>query len=226
MTDPEIAKIVGRLPYASNATLLVRMSDGSHAVYKPERGERPLWDFAPGTLAAREVLTYEVSRAMGMEIVPPTVMVDGPLGPGSLQTLVDEDTDADPRLLLEGPDQRLWPFAVLDIVTNNADRKLGHLLIERDTGRVWGIDHGLTFHRDDKLRTMLWGFAGCPLPPECLEAVEMLAADLERDLAGRVADLLSGAESAALAARVAALRRRPVHPEPPVDRPAVPWPMW
>lgn len=223
---PEIAEVLGRLPYASNTTLLARLSDDSLVVYKPERGERPLWDFGHGTLAAREALTYEVSAAMGLEIIPRTVLVDGPLGRGSAQTVIDEDTAVDPRSLLNGPIDELWPMAVLDVITNNADRKLGHILVEKDTGRLWGIDNGLTFHRDDKLRTMLWGFAGRRLPDSVYETLGDLSAALDNGLDARIADLLTPAEARAVRDRVEDLLDRPVHPHPPDDRPAVPWPMW
>ncbi|MDH3307476.1 MAG: phosphatidylinositol kinase [Acidimicrobiia bacterium] len=222
----EITDVLGRLPHASNTTLLARLSDDSLAVYKPERGERPLWDFDFGTLAAREALTYEVSAAMGLAIIPRTLLLDGPLGRGSVQTLVDEDTDIDPRYLLNGPVNELWPMAVLDIVTNNADRKLGHILIEKESGLLWGIDNGLTFHAEDKLRTMLWGFAGRPLPDSMHAALARLSAALTDGLEDRIEELLSPEEARAVRQRVDDLLAAPRHPHPPDDRPAVPWPMW
>ncbi len=220
-----MAEVVGRLPYASNATVLARDDSGALWVYKPERGERPLWDFPWGTLAAREVLTFEVSEAMGLGLVPETVVAEGPFGPGSAQRYLDEDTEFDPRPLF-GPnelDPTLWPFAVLDIVTNNADRKVGHLLKARGSDRLWAIDNGLTFHPESKLRTVLWGFAGQAVPDELVEGLRRLR---DSSVFERIARLLSMEESEVTRNRVVDLLTHPVHPEPPDDRPAVPWPVW
>lgn len=223
----EITEVVGRLPYASNATLLARDVEGGLWVYKPDQGESPLWDFPFQTLARREVLSYEVSTAMGLDIVPVTLEADGVYGPGSAQRFLDEDTDFDPRPWFEGElEPSLWPFAVFDIVANNADRKVGHLLRELGTERVWGIDQGLTFHPVDKLRTVLWGFAGQSIPKDLIDAVELLHTALEEHLHDRVSVMLGAAEADALSHRVEMLLRSPVHPLPPTNRPAVPWPMW
>ena len=222
----ELVEVLGRLPYASNATLLALDADGHRWVYKPERGEEPLWDFPWRTLAAREVLSYEVSDAMGLDLVPETLEAEGPFGPGSAQRFVDEDPRFDPRPLFEPKlSAQLWPFAIFDIVANNADRKIGHVLRATD-GRLWAIDNGLTFHREDKLRTVLWGFAGAPVPPHLLSAVHALAVRLEEGLVERAATLLSGVEAAALCSRVERLLADGVHPLPPEDRPPVPWPAW
>ncbi|HKY47976.1 MAG TPA: SCO1664 family protein [Acidimicrobiia bacterium] len=219
-------EVEGRMPYASNTTLLARDATGGLWVYKPERGENPLWDFAWRTLAAREVLTYEVATGLGLDLVPETILADGPFGPGSAQRFVEEDFDFDPRpLFIPHLDQRLWPVAVLDIVCNNADRKIGHVIRDKKTDRLWAIDHGLTFHADPKLRTVLWGFAGEPIPEPLLEALSGLRARLTAGLATRVAELLSEEEAASLSARVEELISSPVHPHPPDDRPAVPWPL-
>lgn len=221
-----LVEVLGHLPYASNTTLLARAEDGSHWVYKPVRGEQPLWDFAWRSLAAREVLTFEASEAMGLGLVPETVMAEGPLGRGSAQRFLDEDTEFDPRPMFSpaGLDERLWPFAVLDLVTNNADRKVGHLLKARGDDRLWAIDNGLTFHAQPKLRTVLWGFAGRPIPSPLVDAV---CRALEAEwLFERITLLLSPEEAAATRHRLAILLHTPVHPEPPEDRPAVPWPLW
>ena len=194
-------------------------------VYKPDRGQQPLWDFDADSLSARETLTYEVSAAMGIDVVPETWLADGPFGPGSAQRWIDEDIEADPRPLLRGPDERLWPIAVLDLVCNNADRKLGHVLIDREA-RLWAIDHGLTFHPDPKLRTVFWGFAGVRLPAEMAEALLRLCTGIDDWLGERVADLLGRSEEVGLRNRVDQLLARPVHPPPPTDRPPVPWPAW
>ncbi|MDH5502585.1 MAG: phosphatidylinositol kinase [Acidimicrobiia bacterium] len=225
-TGPAIVNVVGRMPYASNATLLVDLDDGHQGIYKPADGERPLWDFPFGTLAAREVLTWEVSAAMGLSIVPPTYLVEGPFGLGSTQLFIKEDFEFDPRPLLEEPSERLWPFAVLDVIINNADRKLGHIIVEESTHDLWAIDNGLSFHYEEKLRTILWGFAGRPLPAPLIKGLTNLTDSLKSGLHARVSDLLSRVEADALATRTAHLLESGVHPHPPLDRPAVPWPMW
>jgi hypothetical protein len=223
----ELAAIEGRLANASNITLLARDGEGGLWVYKPEQGERPLHDFRTGTLPAREVLTYEVSEALGIGVVPETVLASGPFGPGSAQRWLNEDEAFDAReLLLPAPSPELWPVAVLDLVCNNADRKLGHLLREKETGRLWAIDNGLTFHHVDKLRTVMWGLAGEPIPEDLQKAVAGASEQMERGFARRVERLLSRTEARALAARMAALVADPVHPQPPTDRPAFPWPVW
>lgn len=215
------------MPYASNATVLAKDGEGGQWVYKPERGESPLWDFPWRTLAAREVLTYEVAAAMDLDLVPQTVLAEGPLGPGSAQRFVNEDFDFDPRPLFSPKlDQGLWPVAVLDLITNNADRKIGHLIREVGTERIWAIDHGLTFHHQPKLRTVLWGFAGQAMPPALVESLRALRSRIVEGLGPRVERLLSAVEAAALSERVDRLLRDPRHPTPPDDRPAVPWPIW
>ena len=214
------------MPYASNTTLLARDDLGGRWVYKPERGENPLWDFAWRTLAAREVLTYEVASGMGLDLVPETLLADGPFGPGSAQRFVDEDFDFDPRhLFVPRVSPQLWPMAVLDLVCNNADRKLGHVIRDNTTDRLWAIDHGLTFHVEPKLRTVLWGFAGETIPAELVQALTTLQSQLASGLAARVSKLLSPEEAGGLSERVESLLLHPVHPLPPDDRPAVPWPM-
>jgi hypothetical protein len=220
--QPEVVEIVGRFIDASNATLLAVTSDGEQVVYKPTAGERPLWDFPIETLAAREVLTYEVARAMGEDIVPETILGEGPHGPGSIQRFIDIDPGFDPVALLQGGGDRLWPIAVLDVVTNNADRKLGHLI--SDGTRILGIDHGLTLHPSDKLRTVLWGFSEREFPREQIESLLRLRVALSDGLGYRVEDLLGVEERVALRGRVESLLVSPVHPAPPDDRPPFPWP--
>ena len=220
--NPHIIELVGRFVEASNATLLATTEAGEQVVYKPTAGERPLWDFPIETLAAREVLTYEVAMALGHDIVPETVLGDGPYGPGSIQRFVDTDPEFDPVALVRAGSATLWPIALLDLVTNNADRKLGHLI--SDGERLLGIDHGLTFHPEDKLRTVLWGFSEQPLPAAELLALARLDEALLTQLGERVETLLGIEEKEALQARVAALRHHPIHPPPPEDRPPVPWP--
>ncbi len=220
--QPVIEEVVGRFVDASNATLLARTVEGNQVVYKPTAGERPLWDFPVETLAAREVLTYEVAHAMGSEVVPETVLGDGPYGPGAIQRYVDLDPEFDPVAVVQAGSPALWPLAVLDIVTNNADRKLGHVI--SDGEHLLGIDHGLTFHPDDKLRTVLWGFSGQALPGETVTALTRLDIAIRGELGERVEALLGREERVTLAARVQELLADPVHPEPPSDRPPLPWP--
>jgi uncharacterized repeat protein (TIGR03843 family) len=217
-----VDEVIGRFVWATNVTLLGRSGDDL-VVYKPTAGNRPLWDFDVSTLAVREVLTYRVAAAMGLDVVPETVLGDGPLGPGAVQAYIEEDDGFDPSSMVEGADPGLWPFAVLDLVVNNADRKLGHLLRGSD-GRLWGIDHGLTFHPEDKLRTVLWCFAGSRFPPAMQEALRRLDAALDDGLAGDVAGALGTPEAETLRDRVEALLAAGVHPDPPSDRHAVPWP--
>lgn len=223
--DPPLVvdELLGRFVAASNLTLLGR-AEGALVVYRPTAGIRPLWDFAPETLAAREVLTFRVARAMGLDLVPDTRWGDGPLGPGTVQRFVEPDPAFDPLDPVSRADDSLWPVAVLDLVTNNADRKAGHLIAEAGTGHLWAIDHGLTFHPEPKLRTVLWGFAGLPVPPALVASLERLAAALPSGLEAAVAAYLGAPEAAALQRRVRTLLRRPRHPRPPRDRQPVPWP--
>ncbi|NQV06719.1 phosphatidylinositol kinase, partial [bacterium] len=191
-----VDEIVGRFVSASNVTLLGR-SSGALVVYKPLSGNRPLWDFDVETLAIREVLTYEISEAMGLGAVPPTVLGDGPLGPGAIQVFVEEDEAADPIDLVQNAHDSLWPLAVLDVIVNNADRKAGHVLIDT-AAHIWGIDHGLTFHPEDKLRTVLWGLSGRPLPEDMVAAVDALATALDGGLAATTSQSLGAEEADAL----------------------------
>lgn len=248
----------GRIQEASNAVLYCTVAyDGRSAacVYKPVAGERPLWDFPDGTLAQREVAAYEVSRACGWDLIPPTVLRDGPYGTGMVQEWIDppESSDEVPELLALVEDEepgpgwkavglaqigegrtallvhadhpRLRRLAVLDAVINNGDRKGGHLLPGTD-GEFFAIDHGVTFNAEDKLRTLLWGWAGEPLSDETLEVLRGLERALEdgRPLAARLAELITDAETEALRARVAGLLSSGRHPEPSGEWPAIPWP--
>ena len=221
-------KVEGRLVAASNATLYctVRLRGQTAAcVYKPVAGERPLWDFPLGTLAGREVAAYSVSRAAGWNLVPPTVMRDGPFGPGMCQLWIDADADTDLVALARSRDQpELRDMAVFDAVVNNADRKIGHLLPVAD-GRLYGCDHGVCFGEEYKLRTVLWQWRGQKLPGRALTALATLDRELDGGpLATELEDLLSAAEVAATRARVELLIKHRVHPYPPENWPAVPWP--
>jgi len=219
--------VKGRLVDASNATMYCTITaDGTETacVYKPVAGERPLWDFPDGTLAGRELAAYVVSRAGGFDVVPPTVYRDGPFGPGMCQLWIDADDTVDLVELARSNDPRLRQMAVFDAVVNNADRKIGHLLPVADGG-LYGCDHGVCFGSEYKLRTVLWQWRGKRLPGEALAKLTGL-----RDLltgGGLTAELgswLTGAEVAATTRRVEMLLAHQVHPLPPADWPAVPWP--
>jgi uncharacterized repeat protein (TIGR03843 family) len=171
----------GLLPWSSNYAFLGQVSEGDQravVVYKPIRGERPLWDFPRGTLAKREVAAFEVSQALGWEFVPPTILRDGPHGIGSVQLFVNADQEAHFFTLHQDPafQHALQSLALFDIVVNNADRKGGHCL-KAGHGRIIAIDHGICFHAEPKLRTVIWDFAGQPIPADLLADLRRLRAD-------------------------------------------------
>jgi conserved hypothetical protein len=218
--------VEGRLLDASNATLYCTITHQdlrAACVYKPVRGERPLWDFPDGTLAGREAAAYLMSQATGWNIVPPTVLRDGPFGPGMVQLWINADTSVDPRRLVRAGGTPLRRMAVFDAVINNADRKGVHL-IPLPGGHVYGVDHGVCFAAEPKLRTVLWGWAGQALTDEAIDMLSRLRAHLEGALARSLADLLTTREINATIARVEALLSRRRHPEPSGEWPAVPWP--
>ncbi|MBJ6646997.1 SCO1664 family protein [Streptomyces sp. BSE7-9] len=261
-TDPAAAELLvrgeltvrGRIREASNAALYCTVTHEDReaaCVYKPVAGERPLWDFPDGTLAGREAAAYEVSRATGWDLVPPTVLRDGPYGEGMCQLWIETGPGAELLALVDGEepepgwkaigfaevgegrtallvhadDDRLRRLSVLDAVINNADRKGGHLLPTAD-GRLYGIDHGVTFNTENKLRTLLWGWAGEPLPEEALDVLERLRDALAPSglLTAALTPLITPAEIDATRARVDALIASGTHPEPGTDWPAIPWP--
>ena len=216
-------EIRGRLPWASNATFLVDLCLDGHegaGVYKPHRGERPLWDFPPG-LGRREAAAYELSEAMALGLVPPTVVRDGPLGPGSVQWFVEADFEQHYFTLLEDEAHHatLRAIAAFDLVANNTDRKAGHCL-HGDDGLVWAIDNGLCFHEDFKLRTVIWDFAGEPIDDDLLAAIGRVTTELPPGLARYLDD----AEATAVMQRAGALLMNPVFP---IDRTGrrYPWPL-
>jgi uncharacterized repeat protein (TIGR03843 family) len=219
--------IEGRLVDASNATLYCAVSaDGVSAacVYKPVAGERPLWDFPDGTLAEREVAAYAVSEASGWNIVPPTVYRVGPAGPGMVQLWIDTDDEADLVGLIRGRgSDAIRRVTVFDAVINNADRKGGHLL-PTARGHVYGVDHGVSFHAEDKLRTVLWQWAGKSLSDEAQDVLRRLRRDLDGRLGETLYDLLTTVEVRRTRARVDRLLSTRRHPEPSDEWPAVPWP--
>jgi len=220
-------ELLGRIPWASNATLLARVRHRELeglAVYKPVRGERPLWDFPSGTLYRREVAAYLVSEQLGWGLVPPTLVREGPLGVGSLQLYVDADAEVTAFELLADGNATLPRIAAFDVAINNADRKAGHCLLGDDQ-RVWAIDHGVCFHEEPKLRTVLWDLAGRPLEAADVADLEALAAAATGgELGERLAELLDAEEVAALAQRSLALARKGRLPAPRSGR-AYPWPL-
>jgi hypothetical protein len=219
--------IEGRVVDASNATFYCAVSQEGQAaacVYKPVAGERPLWDFPTGTLAEREVAAYEVSAATGWGIVPPTVYREGPAGPGMVQLWVDTDESIDIGRFMRRRDlEQLRHIALLDAVINNGDRKGGHLLPTTE-GHVFGVDHGVTFNVEDKLRTVLWQWAGARLPAPAREVLERLRSSLDAELGERLGELLTRREVRLTRSRVDRLLDSGRHPEPGGDWPPVPWP--
>jgi uncharacterized repeat protein (TIGR03843 family) len=219
-------QVEGRLVDASNATLYCSAAlDGVvvAVVYKPVQGERPLWDFPDGTLAGREVSAYLVSQATGWDVVPPTVLRNGPFGTGMCQLWIDVDEAVDLSELARSDHPGLRRMAVLDAVLNNADRKGGHLL-PTASGHVHGVDHGVCFSTEDKLRTLLWQWRGLPLPEEAVEVLGRVRAELEGSLGEALSEHLTVSEVQATAARVDQLLATGVHPLPSPDWPAIPWP--
>jgi uncharacterized repeat protein (TIGR03843 family) len=220
-------EVLGLLPRASNFTFLARVSRGGEqtlAVYKPRAGEAPLWDFPDGTLAAREVAAFVVASDLGWPRVPPTVLRDGPEGPGSVQRFVAFDPQ---RHYLTMQDERPDDFrrvALFDVVVNNADRKSGHCLLGED-GKLFVVDHGVCFHEEPKLRTVIWEFAGEPIPPEAAADLEALGGRLRGGPVGeRLRALLSPGEIDALDRRLHDLLAAGSFPQPGPGRP-FPWPV-
>jgi uncharacterized repeat protein (TIGR03843 family) len=227
LTEGEL-EVLGRIPWASNATLLARVclrDAKSLAIYKPRRGEQPLWDFPDGTLYRREVAAYLVSEALGWGLVPPTVARGGPFGVGSVQLYVEADAQLTAFELVEHGNRAMPLVAAFDVVVNNADRKGGHCLAETLDGHVWAIDHGVCFHEEPKLRTVLWDFAGQALAPPVVADLEELAATIRGGpFRHKLRGLLEPDEIAALGERTSGLARSGCFPLPSGRRP-YPWPL-
>jgi uncharacterized repeat protein (TIGR03843 family) len=246
-------EVDGRLVDASNATLYCSIElDGrsGHAVYKPITGERPLWDFPDGTLAGREVATYAIAESCELGLVPPTVLRDGPFGPGMVQLWIEHgpddlvdivhpddvpdgwrnvlfarDRSGDPVVLAHADRADVAELAVLDVVVNNTDRKGGHVLLGPD-GRAYGVDHGICLHSEPKLRTVLWGWAGEPLPAAAREKLAKLQVALDAELGAELADHLTAAEIHAVADRTEQLLAAGVFPTPTEHARVIPWPLF
>jgi uncharacterized repeat protein (TIGR03843 family) len=222
-------EVQGMMPWSSNYTLLVTVRDGDLqglAVYKPRRGERPLWDFPRGTLCQREFAAFLLSEALGWSLVPPTVLRDGPYGYGSVQLYIDCDQDAHLFTMQKegGYEEQLARLAAFDILSNNADRKSGHCLKGTD-GRLWAIDHGICFHAEPKLRTVLWDYAGEPICAEIMADLRALREDIRNG--GRfiraLEGLLAPEEVRAFRRRLDRLIETGCYPDPGAAR-HIPWP--
>ncbi len=224
-------ELKGQFMFGSNYTFLVNVRYQGRelqAVYKPLRGEQPLWDFPDSTLARREVAAYLVSEALGFHFIPYTTLrEDGPFyGPGSLQQFIDFDPEYHYFNFSDADKSRLRPVVLFDLLANNADRKGSHLLIEKGTNKLWVIDHGLCFHHEEKLRTVLWDFAGEPIPSELLGCLSTFPSLLSGTSEFRTSlkPYLSAREISALATRARSLLTVKRFPAPPRDRRAYPYP--
>ena len=222
-------ELKGQFTRGYNYTFLVNVRyEGNEvpAVYKPGRGEQPLWDFPENTLAGREVCAYLVSQALGFGLVPFTLLRDGPFGPGSLQEYIDHNPNYHYFNFKPADIERLRPVALFDLLINNADRKGSHILVQKRTRKLYLIDHGLCFHAEDKLRSVVWDFAGEPIPAELLSALSTFVVDLTRsgDLPAAFRLYLNPEELTALQTRAEVLLGSRQFPFPPEDRRAFPYP--
>jgi hypothetical protein len=224
MSEGELS-VTGRLVDASNATLYGSIVDGEdevRVIYKPIAGERPLWDFPDGNLAQREYAAFLVSELGGWNLVPLTILRDGPFGSGMVQQWIDIDESIDLALFYREDNSALRAMALFDAVVNNTDRKIGHLLPSSD-GKLYGCDHGVTFHEEDKLRTVLWQWASTNLSSREIEKLQKLRTSLVKEEL-LLTSLISAAEFQALLGRVDRLLAEKSFPQPSDEWPAVPWP--
>jgi hypothetical protein len=218
--------VEGRLVDASNATLFVSITDGDYsmkAIYKPVAGERPLWDFPDGNLASRERAAFLIDRALGFNHVPETILRDGPFGIGMVQQWIDIDEDVDLEIFFRLNDSQLREVALFDAVINNTDRKIGHLIPEKG-GHLYICDHGVTFHEEDKLRTVLWQWAGEKLTTDEITTLQSLLPFLASADANELRDLLTPVEISATKERIEKLISTSLFPEPNPEWPHIPWP--
>ncbi len=220
-------ELKGQFMLGSNYTFLVDVKcpgQEVQAVYKPMRGEQLLWDFPEASLAGREVAAYLVSEALGFGFVPLTILRDGPFGHGSLQQYIDHNPNLHYFNLKPADRSRLRPVALFDLLINNADRKGGHILLQKRTRKLYLIDHGLCFHAEDKLRTVIWEFAGEQIPAALISTLNNFKSRLQNNLSADLQPYLTPEEIAALGARADALLANPVFPQPPDDRRSFPYP--
>ena len=218
--------VTGRLIDASNATLLANCNFGTESfkcIYKPVAGERPLWDFQDGNLASREYAAFLISEMMKLHIVPTTILRDGPFGMGMVQEWIDIDSRVDLAEFFSEDDPQLRAMALFDAVINNTDRKIGHLLPDED-GKLYGCDHGVTFHQENKLRTVLWQWAGEELNSDEISRLNQLLVNLDSADGEVFKSLLTADEINALRTRVQELIKTGTFPMPSPDWPAIPWP--
>ncbi len=218
--------VTGRLIDASNATLLANCIVGDESIkciYKPIAGERPLWDFQDGNLASREYAAFLISELMQLHIVPTTILRDGPYGMGMVQEWIEIDTSIDLAEYFRQDHAQLRALALFDAVINNTDRKIGHLL-PREDGKLYGCDHGVTFHEENKLRTVLWQWAGQDLSVDELNSLTELMLKLDSDQGEIFNTLLTTDEIAALRSRITNLMDQKSFPMPSPEWPAIPWP--
>ena len=213
-------EVVGRLVDASNASLLCSLEDGTQVIYKPIAGERPLWDFPDGNLASREVAAFYISELGDFAIVPKTVLRDGPFGMGAVQAWIDTDESFDVTDLASSSNLRIREMALFDALINNADRKFGHILYIDDSN-ILGCDHGVSFHTENKLRTVLWQFADTPLKPEEIAKVGKVLDALDEKY---LESLLTRSEIEAFIDRARFLLEIGKFPMPNPNWPPVPWP--
>lgn len=211
---------LGLLPGASNYTFLARLGD-SYVVYKPRRGEAPLWDFPEGTLCRREVAAYVVAARLGWPQVPFTTLRDGPYGIGAVQVFIEHDPAVTAFDLADSHSRELKQIALFDLVINNADRKAGHVLVD-PKGEIWSVDHGICFHTEPKLRTVLWEYIGDPIPPDSGRDLETVLGEFE-SMESALVGLLSAPEIEAFRRRIEDLLALARFPEPRPGRP-YPWP--
>jgi hypothetical protein len=219
-------QVTGRLVDASNATLYATSTFGDQSlvcIYKPVAGERPLWDFPEGCLAHREYAAFLVSDLLGFDLVPLTILRDGPYGPGMVQQWIDIDESIDLSQFFSTDHPKLRAMALFDSIINNTDRKIGHLL-PLDQEKVLGCDHGVTFHAEDKLRTVLWQWAGDPFTTEEIALLEAARSQINGKLGELLSPLLTDLEIRQIERRVSDLLNSGTFPLPNPDWPAVPWP--
>lgn len=213
-------EVLGRLVDASNASLLCQLPNGAQVIYKPIAGERPLWDFPDGDLASREVVAFYVSEVGEFNVVPPTVMREGPFGLGAVQQWITTSEDVDVVEIAQSSDEQIRNLALFDIIINNADRKFGHILVTPEF-RIFGCDHGVSFHEENKLRTVIWQFSDLDLTEKEIKKIEALISKLEMKHLNKY---LNAAEIAALFERANLLLTTRKFAQPNPNWPAVPWP--